>query len=696
MRISEDTSSQSARMTDSPHVYQAVDVHPADDDASRGTPKMGSLPADRSGLVWSNLNYRVPTATKGLRRRAIEWRTLLDNVSGSVHPGEMVAIMGSSGAGKSTLLNSLAARLKDGKLDGAVAFNGKPRDPHLFKKQAVYVEQDDLMYPELTVRETIRYAAALKLPARGYSKAAKHARVEEVIKALRLDRCADTIIGDSYTRGVSGGERKRASIGVEFVTDPEFMFLDEATSGLDSNSALHVCQVVQDLCRDRQIGVLMTIHQPSSKILNLFDKIILLCRGQVIYSGPRAAALSYFESLGYHCGQHENPADFFMDLMTIDTITAEALSTSEARIEHLVQHYRAHGPGVSSSGEKATMHPISCSPNASTSFSPNASHAGMPNPSQRASALETTVAATPPATVDASDLPMATKTNWALSWYAEFGVLLARCWKAQIRAKFTIVAMAMRAIIMTLFLGFTYFQLDRDQPSIQNRIGLLFFVPIDLMFDAVMPRLLSFSLQADIMMRERSGGAYRVSSFYLAKLLTELPFILGFDIVYVTGIYFLSHLQYDAGRYFSFLGVCLLLATTAVSLGMAVGAVFRRLPLSQIMAPLIIVILLIFGGNLANSASITPVLSWIRFISPVFYSYHALALNEFRDLTFSCGSGDAEGQCLREGAKILSYYDLDGISIGLCVGLLCALLVAFNIIGYISLRYNFKPRMMWI
>ncbi|KAJ1970396.1 hypothetical protein H4R34_006069, partial [Dimargaris verticillata] len=214
-------------------------------DITQAEPK--ACPKPLGGLQWQNLTYRIASERRGLRRKPTQFKTVLHNVSGSVMPGEMVAILGSSGAGKSSLLNALAGRLSTGTLQGQITFDGQQRNPGRFKKQAVYVEQTDLMYAQFTVRETLRYAAALRLPSAEYTPAQKEARVNQVIQWLRLESAADTRVGDSYVRGVSGGERKRTSIGVELVTDPRLMFLDEATSGLDSNSALHVCQVVKDV-----------------------------------------------------------------------------------------------------------------------------------------------------------------------------------------------------------------------------------------------------------------------------------------------------------------------------------------------------------------------------------------------------------------------------------------------------------------
>ncbi|KAJ1978287.1 hypothetical protein H4R34_003261 [Dimargaris verticillata] len=651
------------------------------------------------GLEWSNVNYKVATEHKGVRRRATEFKTILHNVSGSVIPGEMVAIMGSSGAGKSTLLNALSGRLTTGKLDGQIQFVGRKRDPSTFKKQAAYVEQDDIMYPQLTVRETIAYAAKLRLPKNEYSASDKAAKVDRILDALRLTGVADTYIGDAMIRGVSGGERKRTAIGVELVTDPEFMFLDEATSGLDSNSAYHVCDVVKEAGRYRNMGVLMTIHQPSAKILGLFDKIILLSKGQLVYYGPVSMALDYFGSQGYHCGQYENPADFYLDLMTIDSTTEESVAQSHARVDQLVKifkHYSAQHPELCL---RAPRRPVTMAAFQECQEAPSSTTSSPPTESD----TDTTYLSSPPNPIQPAKSPIDTEplvatnkpTGWALPWIFEFGVLLDRCWKAQLRNKFYIVANVAQYTIMTLLMGFTFFQIDYSQSSIQNRLGMLFFLPIGLIFGISMPLLGIFSLERNIMLRERSAGSYRVTAFYLAKFLTELPLTILTAGVYVTGVYFLTHLQYEVGKFFIYLGVQTLGVVVAVSMGLAIGATFETLQVAQIIAPLLITLFFLYAGNLVNTDDVTPVLSWLRFISPIKYCYQALAINEFSGLTFICAHEDTS-TCFKTGEAVLNNYALDSLAIKTCAALLVAIGVAFHACIYASLRWKSKPRYLWI
>ncbi|KAJ1976117.1 hypothetical protein H4R35_002841 [Dimargaris xerosporica] len=639
----------------------------------------------RQGLEWHDLIYKVATEHKGVRRRATKFKTILHGVSGQVMPGEMVAIMGSSGAGKSTLLNALSGRLTVGKLGGQILFNGEKRIPSQFKKQAAYVEQDDLMYAQLSVRESIQYAAALRLSSREYSAADKAAKVQSVLDSLRLTGVADTYIGDAMVRGVSGGERKRAAIGVELVTDPEFMFLDEATSGLDSNSAYHVCEVVKEVTRQRNMGVLMTIHQPNAKTFNLFDKVILLSKGKLVYCGPVSMAIDYFAALGYHCGQYENPADFYLDLMTIDTATEATSRESNARVDRLVTSFQQY----------SSLHP--------ELYSVSTPDKGLPiNASRGKEVLMDTVSNAPTdsetvAPSRPSSIVMADRftTAWALPWIYELYILLGRSWKAQLRNKFFIIANVGQYVILLLLLGFTFFQMGLDQSSIQNRIGLLFFLPTGLSFGLITPLLGIFNKERGIMLRERNAGAYRVTSFYLAKFLTELPLTLAITGVYVTGIYFLANLQYDAGKFFIFFGMSMLNIVVVISLGLLIGATFETLQVAQVIAPLVLVVLMIYAGNFVNTDDVTPILSWIRYVSNIKYTYQALAINEFSGLVFDCSTA-VGAACFETGEAVLAHYSLDSLAISTSVGLLLALGALFHALAYISLRWKSKPHYIWL
>ena len=173
-----------------------------------------------------------------------------------------------------------------------------------------FVAQDDSLQVTSTPREAIYFSAKLRL-ARSTPDSQLEKLTTRMITELGLTTCADTIVGGALIKGISGGERKRTSVGVELVVKPALVFLDEPTSGLDSFSAVQLCQVLKKVASAGS-SVLFTIHQPSSEIFNSFDHLILMNRGRVMYQGPVSHVSEYFGARGHPCPPNYNPADFIM------------------------------------------------------------------------------------------------------------------------------------------------------------------------------------------------------------------------------------------------------------------------------------------------------------------------------------------------------------------------------------------------
>ena len=168
------------------------------------------------------------------------------------------------------------------------------------------VKKDDVLFNMQTVHETLTIAARFRLPS-DMATENKQERVKAIIDELGLYKARDTRIGDAQVRGVSGGERKRCNIGVEMIQDPSLLFLDEPTSGLDSFQALNVVETLKALC-EAGCTIVMSIHQPRSSIFALFDQLILLSEGHVVYDGKAGQdAVNYFSRLGCQCPSYFNP-----------------------------------------------------------------------------------------------------------------------------------------------------------------------------------------------------------------------------------------------------------------------------------------------------------------------------------------------------------------------------------------------------
>uniref|UniRef100_A0A3B5AWZ9 ATP-binding cassette sub-family G member 2-like n=1 Tax=Stegastes partitus TaxID=144197 RepID=A0A3B5AWZ9_9TELE len=278
-------------------------------------------------ITFSNLHYCVQE-TRLCCKMGPE-KFILKDVSGIMRPG-MNAIMGATGSGKTSLLDVIAGR-KDpaGLRQGTVLVDGKAVTSKL-RLSSAYVVQDDIVMGTLSVRENLLFSASLRLSRKHHNTEDKYNRVNEIIQDLGLTDCADTKIGTEFLRGVSGGERKRCSIGMELITSPSLLFLDEPTTGLDSNTANCIINLLHKLSR-RGKTVIFSIHQPRYSIFRQFDHLTLMHKGEMVYAGSAEYALKYFTDLGYQIQSFDNPADFFMDITN-----GEAQSTLETHIEAFI------------------------------------------------------------------------------------------------------------------------------------------------------------------------------------------------------------------------------------------------------------------------------------------------------------------------------------------------------------------------
>ncbi|MCJ1413505.1 hypothetical protein MMC19_007611 [Ptychographa xylographoides] len=256
-----------------------------------------------SSLQFENVSY------------SLNGKQILSDVQGIAHPGQVMAIMGASGAGKTTFLDILARKNKRGIVDGHFFVNGEKVIDAEYRSVVGFVDQDDTMLPTLTVHETILTSALLRLP-RDMNISIKEQKVYEVEKQLGIYHIKDQLIGseEGKGRGISGGEKRRVGIACELVTSPSILFLDEPTSGLDAFNAYNVIECLVTLAKNYNRTVIFTIHQPRSNIVALFDQLMLLAKGRVVYSGPFSGCQQYFDQIGYTCPPGFNIADYLVDL----------------------------------------------------------------------------------------------------------------------------------------------------------------------------------------------------------------------------------------------------------------------------------------------------------------------------------------------------------------------------------------------
>ena len=544
--------------------------------------------------------------------------------------------MGPSGSGKTTLLNALACRLdKSTRWSGELRLNGQKYSMHDLKMHAGYVMQDDLLNGNLTVLETLRYTAELRLP-RSVAAEEREERVQAVMDQMGLTRVKDVIVGTPVKKGVSGGERKRLCVAMELLTRPLLLFLDEPTSGLDSVTALSLCRTLRDLANSRSCTVVCTIHQPQSKIFKLFQKLILLKAGNIVYHGPAENALHYFEGLGYKCPAYENPADYFLDVITPSAHdSAEDLAAKDEKL----MGGAAHRAEVDlNAGSERPLKPRETTP-----------------------------------------------------WLHQFKVLFRRTMQDALRKRSLLVTQMLQTIVMAVLIGTVFLRIGTSETSTVRRQPVLFFCCINQgMFGALMV-INSFPQERMLVLRERASGMYYISAYYLAKTAAELVLNTIYPVLFACILYFLVGLHEVPGKFFTFVGFMVLCNNAATSLALMVSALARTTDLSVTVLPIMLEVSRLFGGFFLAPASLPRYFVWLDALSYVKYSYVGIALNELRTLKLYCSNAALAtigGRCaITTGEETIEQLGLDQYTIGECAGLLVLYIMFCRIIAFLGIRY---------
>ncbi|KAL5546848.1 hypothetical protein UlMin_006535 [Ulmus minor] len=518
-------------------------------------------------------------------------KTILKEISGEARDGEILALLGASGSGKTTLIDALANRIAKGSLKGTVTLNGEfiSDQLRLFKLITAYVMQDDLLFPMLTVEETLMFAAEFRLP-RNLPLSRKKNRVQALIEQLGLRSVANTVIGDEGHRGVSGGERRRVSIGVDIIHDPILLFLDEPTSGLDSSSALIVVKVLQKIACSGSI-VVMSIHQPSFRILSLFDRLLFLSHGQIIYSGSPKALQPFFYEFGHPIPENANQIEFVLDLICeleeSSPDGAKSLVDFNKTWQNKEENQRNKSP--SSSLEEAIRVAIS-----------------------KGKLM-----------IYGSSIP-----TFANPFWVEIIVLSKR---STINSRRMPQRFGVR-LIMVLITGFLlatiYWQLDHTSKGIRERLGF-FAYAISTTYFAGAHSLPILVQERQIFTRETAYNAYRRSSYVLSHLLLVLPSLLALSIAFSLVTFWPVGLQ---GGVAGFSFYCLIIFGSfwaGNSFVTFIAGVVPNILLGYTITVPILAYFLLFSGFFINRDRIPPYWLWFHYISLVKYPYEGVMRNEF-------------------------------------------------------------------
>ncbi|XP_068243394.1 protein white-like [Palaemon carinicauda] len=599
---------------------------------------------------WENLNVYAPVLQGCCKRSQISEKHILRNVTGVCRPGELLAIMGASGAGKTTLLNSLTFRSDQTlKIKGKLYVNGQRVTPNLLTSSSAYVQQEDLFVGTLTVKEQLTFQANLRMDS-GISSRDREARVEEVMMELNLVKCANTLIGyPGRLKGISGGETKRLAFACEVLTDPPLMFCDEPTTGLDSFMAQNIVEVMRSLTQKGKT-IISTIHQPSSEVFALFDRVLLMAEGRTAFLGSTENALQFFAGMGKVCPESYNPADFFIGNLAIEP-------EKEGECKEFVEE--ACDAFEKSSWGQDVLQAVADNDHVSNGKGNGGLH-GVDNQVQIA------------------------KSPYKVGWWSQFKPVLNRAVLENIREVMVLRVKIFQAILIGILVGLIYLDQDQDQDGIQNINGALFIMVTQTSFGSTFGVVNTFCAQLPIFLREHFNGMYRTDVYFLAKNVAEIPLSVVTPIVLISISYFMVGMNPLAERFFIAMGIIVVVSNAVTSFGLMISCLAPNLNVALGMSAPLIVPLMIFGGFFLNSDTIPAYFIWIKYISWFNYANEALILNQWEGVSnITCPAGDFG--CMKDGEEVIRSLGYEDSSIGFDVGILFALMVGLRVLAFLFL-----------
>ncbi|KAI4314453.1 hypothetical protein L6164_027361 [Bauhinia variegata] len=690
------------------------------------------------GLEFSGLTYTVTKKKKVDGKWLSEQVDLLHKITGYAPKGCITAVLGPSGAGKSTFLDGLAGRIASGSLKGRVSLDGAEISPSLIKRTSAYIMQDDRLFPMLTVYETFMFAADFRLGP--ISTDDKKQRVEKLIEQLGLSSSRNTYIGDEGTRGVSGGERRRVSIGVDIIHGPSLLFLDEPTSGLDSTNAHSVIEKVHDIARSGST-VILTIHQPSSRIQLLLDHIIVLARGQLMFQGSPKDVTLHLRRMGRKVPNGENAIEYLIDViqdydqsefgvealaefartgvkprplsdqeMSLATVP-ETPANEEKSIE--LSHSRK-GNRVIDEFDHSVRSPYNMSQSWSTSnsgvfkalkFTPSQLNkeqkpqnpiSSSASPGYYAYSSEVLQATPTPHssdyTVNENDYlspPTATAQHlgpkFANSFLQETLTLMRRNFLNIRRTPELFLSRLMVLTVMGFMMATMFKKPPETLQGITNRISFFIFT-VCLFFFSSNDAVPAFIQERFIFIRETSHNAYRASSYTIAGLITYVPFLALQASVYAVIVWFALKLQ---GPFIYFLIVLFVSLLTTNSFVMFVSSVVPNYILGYAAVIAFTALFFLFCGYFLSSHDIPIYWRWMNKISTMTYPYEGLLMNQYQ--TNDAFAQNPDNSTVT-GFDILSSLHIDNAKSKKWenVGIMLIWAMLYRILFYLVLRFASK------
>ncbi|XVE83363.1 hypothetical protein DITRI_Ditri16bG0083300 [Diplodiscus trichospermus] len=572
-------------------------------------------------------------------------RHVLKDINCTAKPWEILAIVGPSGAGKSSLLEILAGKLTP--QCGSILINHSPIDKAQFRKISGYVTQNDNLFPLLTVEETLMFSAKLRLRL---PQTQLTVRVKSLIHELGLGHVAMARVGDDRVRGISGGERRRVSIGVDVIHDPKVLMLDEPTSGLDSTSALQIIDMLKVMAETRGRTIILSIHQPGFRIVKLFNSILLLANGSVLHQGTVDQLGANLREIGLQLPLHVNIVEFAIE--SIEAIQQQSKGQQE------VQTQVFSGPSQQRKGEEGESK--------SGKFT-----------------LQQLFQQSKVADEEIVNFGIDFPRDFANSRLQETMILTHRFSKNIFRTKELFAGRTIQMLISGLVLGSIFHNVKDDLTGAEEKVGLFAFI-LTFLLSCTTEALPIFLQEREILMKETSSGSYRISSYAIANGLVYLPFQLILAILFSIPVYWLVGLNPNFMAFMHFLLLIWLILYTANSVVVCFSALVPNFIVGNSVISGVMGSFFLFSGYFISKQGIPSYWIFMHYISLFKYPFEGFLINEFsksgKCLEYMFGS------CLVTGEAVLKEEGYGEESRWRNVLIMVCFILVYRLVSYVILR----------
>ncbi|ORX47211.1 hypothetical protein DM01DRAFT_1339227 [Hesseltinella vesiculosa] len=563
---------------------------------------------------WKLFGIGLPSARK----------VILNDLNGFCKDGEMLLVLGRPGAGCTSLLKVIAnMRGSFTDIDGDLSYGGIDHKvfANNYRGQVCYNGEEDLHYPTLSLKQTLEFALRCKTPGKRLPNETKEEFVNKILymlgNMLGLTKQMNTMVGNAFIRGLSGGERKRLSIAEQMTTSSTINCWDCSTRGLDAASALDYVRSLRIMTNVFHKTTVATLYQASNNIFNLFDKVIVLDEGRCIYFGPTSEAKAYFENLGFFCPPRKSLPDYLTGLC--NPLEREIIpgfeNSAPQHASDFERRYRESDMCKRMNAELTEYEQHLSSVNQADTFRAAVSQEHQKHASKR--------------------------SPYISNFYQQVKALTIRQYHLLIKDYESLISRYGTILIQGLITASCFYMSPLTATGAFSRGGALFFA---VLFNAFISQseLVRFLTGRPILEKHRHYAMYRPSAYYLAQVILDIPFAIAQVLLFEICTYFMMGLSLSAGRFFTYFIVLFFINMTMNGFFRFFGAISPTFFVATQVTGVLLVAIVTYTGYVIVKSRMHPWLSWLFWINPLTYGYKTLLINEMKGQMYSCeGIGNA-------------------------------------------------------